>query len=65
MTKFLRGLIRDERGISALEYAILAAIIIAVVVAGLVAFGEDISALFSRGGTAIEGAGTTTPTTTQ
>lgn len=65
MTKFLRGLMRDERGISALEYAILAAIIIAVVVVGITAFGDDIQSLFGRGSTALDSAVTPTPTTGQ
>jgi pilus assembly protein Flp/PilA len=62
MTKFFRGLIRDERGISALEYAILAAIIIAVIVAGLTMFRTDITALFSDTSKEIRDATTTTTT---
>lgn len=65
MVKFFQGLIRDERGISALEYAILAAIIIAVVVVGITAFGEDIGELFGRGSTALDSAVTPAPTTGQ
>lgn len=66
MTKFFQGLVRDERGISALEYAILAAIIIAIIVGALTIFGGDIKGVFTRSGSQLQGVGgpaTTAPTT--
>lgn len=61
MTKFFQGLVRDERGISALEYAILAAIIIAAIVAGLTVFRTDIANLFSGTSQEIRNATPTAP----
>jgi len=46
MRKFIQSLVRDERGVSALEYAILAGMIVVVVGAALTTFGGDLSAAF-------------------
>lgn len=62
MTQFFRGLVRDERGISALEYAILAAIIIAVIVGALTIFGKDIKGVFTTAGEGVRSS-TTAPAT--
>ena len=47
MRKVLRAFKRDERGVSAIEYAILAGIIVVVVASAVVGFddqiGEDVS----------------------
>jgi len=50
MLRFIRSLSRDERGVSALEYAVLAGIIIAAVVAGLKTFSGDIKTAFTNVG---------------
>ena len=49
MLRFIRSLSRDERGVSALEYAVLAGIIVtAVVAAGTVLNGASgLSSLFT------------------
>lgn len=47
MKAFFKGLVRDERGISALEYAVLAGVIIAAVVIGANIFGDGIVSLFT------------------
>lgn len=49
MLRFIRSLSRDERGVSALEYAVLAGIVVtAVVAAGLVLNGANgLPALFT------------------
>ena len=60
MLKLLKSIHRDTRGVSALEYAILAAVILGVIVVGVNALGVDISELFGRAGTALDSA--TTPT---
>lgn len=54
MLNFLKALRRDERGVSALEYAILAAVIVGLVAAGVnsLEFGE----LFTNVNTAIDNA---------
>lgn len=49
MLRFIRSLSRDERGVSALEYAVLAGIVVvAVVAAGSVLSGDGgLSSVFS------------------
>lgn len=54
MRKLLNALKRDERGVSALEYAILAGVIVAAVVAGVGAFGDNIKAGFKNLGDQVE-----------
>lgn len=63
MIKFFQGLVSDERGISALEYAILAAIIIAVIVGALTIFGGDLRNAFTNAGQGVRNSTTTTPAT--
>jgi len=53
MRTFIQSLLRDERGVSALEYAILAGMIVVVVGAGLTAFGDTLSAAFATLGQAV------------
>lgn len=48
MRKLMMALKRDERGVSALEYAILAGIIVVVVAGALLTFGGSIDELFGR-----------------
>jgi len=54
MRRFLKSLSRDERGVSALEYAILAAMIIGVVITALTAFGPSLKTAFEALGTKVE-----------
>ena len=56
MLTFLKKLRRDERGVSALEYAILAAVIVVAVVAGVSSFETGITDLFGAGQNAIDSA---------
>lgn len=53
MRKFIQSLLRDERGVSALEYAILAGMIVVVVGVALTSFGETLSDAFETLGTAV------------
>ena len=64
MLTFLKALRRDERGVSALEYAILAAIIVTAVIAA--GSSLDLSGMFDSLNAAVEGEmpGAGTPTTT-
>ena len=58
MTKLyvmLQNFLRDQRGISAVEYAVLAGILIVIIALGVTAFGSDITALFTRAGSALDG----------
>lgn len=56
MMKLLQALKRDERGVSAIEYAILAGVIVVIVATGVATFGENITNLFNDAKEAIEGA---------
>ena len=53
MRKFIQSLLRDERGVSALEYAILAGMIVVVVGVALTNFGDTLSAAFDTLGDAV------------
>lgn len=48
MRKFVQTLLRDERGVTAVEYGILAAIVVGVLVLGTTAFKADLLALWER-----------------
>lgn len=51
MTKLyvmLRNFLGDQRGVSAIEYAILAGIIVVIVAAAIIGFGDGISELFGN-----------------
>ncbi|TBU93535.1 Flp family type IVb pilin [Stutzerimonas kirkiae] len=58
MRRLLNILKDDERGVSALEYAILAGILVVVIVTGVTNFKGDIETLFENAGTAITNAAT-------
>lgn len=42
MRKLLKALKKDERGVSALEYAILAGVLVVAIAAGVSTFGEKV-----------------------
>ncbi|TDV11674.1 Flp family type IVb pilin [Paraburkholderia caballeronis] len=48
MNRFVKLFVRDERGVSALEYAILAGIVIVAVVAAAGTLGDGIRSGFSN-----------------
>lgn len=48
MRKFIQSLVHDDRGVSALEYAILAGMIVVVVGAAMAAFGPVLTAAFTN-----------------
>jgi Flp pilus assembly pilin Flp len=54
MTKVLNFL-RDEEGISSLEYALLAVVVALVIWVGAQIFGQAVSDLFSKIGNALNG----------
>lgn len=47
MKNLLKKLSRDERGVSALEYAILAAVVIGVVISALTVFEDTLTDAFT------------------
>lgn len=56
IVKFLR----DEEGATAIEYGLIAGLIALALVAAITALQGDISALFTRIGTALDGVAVTT-----
>lgn len=48
MKNLLKKLSRDERGVSALEYAILAAVIVGAVVTAVAGFGDELADVFGE-----------------
>ncbi|WP_237173979.1 Flp family type IVb pilin [Paracandidimonas lactea] len=63
MRNFLKKLRRDERGVSALEYAILAGLIVGAVVIGVGLFTDGLQTGFQNLSTAVTTATTPPPTT--
>jgi pilus assembly protein Flp/PilA len=62
MRKFIQSLVHDERGVSALEYAILAGMIVIAVGAAMGIFSGVLSDAFTLLGTKVTAAiGGTTP----
>jgi len=54
MLKKLTAILGDERGVSALEYAVIAALVAVVVIGSVSLNGTDVSKLFSRVASTIE-----------
>ncbi len=48
MSKFLKAFVRDERGVSAMEYAILAGIIVVALTAVSATFTSSVSSMFTN-----------------
>jgi pilus assembly protein Flp/PilA len=47
MRKLLKAMVRDERGVSAMEYAVLAGIVVVALGAAAVTFNTKIAAMFT------------------
>lgn len=58
MLTFLKKLRRDERGVSALEYAILAGIVVVAVIAGTAGLSDNLEDLFENISGSVETAAT-------
>ncbi|PWC17699.1 Flp family type IVb pilin [Brenneria corticis] len=54
MRNLFKILQKDERGVSALEYAILAGVIVVIVASGVTLFGEQVNTLFDNANTSIQ-----------
>lgn len=48
MRQLMQRFVRDERGVSAIEYAILAALIVGAVSVGAVTMGSSVTSLFTK-----------------
>ena len=58
MLKFIQRFARDESGATAIEYALIAALIAVGIAGAATALGTEITGLFDRIGTALSGATT-------
>ena len=65
MLTFLKKLRRDERGVSALEYAILAGIVVVAVIAGTNGLSGDLTTLFKNISGSVKTAATADTNSTQ
>lgn len=61
MKNLLKKLSRDERGVSALEYAILAAVILGAVIVGIQTLGQRVNTALTTAVTEVEKVTGTTP----
>ena len=61
MRQVLMHLLRDERGATAIEYGLIAALIAVAMIVALTAFGTSVQGMFGRvrddAGSAMDGAG--------
>ncbi|HVH03754.1 MAG TPA: Flp family type IVb pilin [Amaricoccus sp.] len=48
MTKFMKSLLRDESGATAIEYGLLAALIAVVIIGVVASLGETLQGTFAR-----------------
>ena len=53
---FLKRFIRDEEGVTAIEYGLIAALIAVVIIAAVTLVGVNLDAVFDRVGTALAAA---------
>ena len=56
MRQLLQRLKSDERGISAIEYAILAGVLVVIIVGAVQLFGDEVEGLFERTGQVLQDA---------
>ena len=59
MRHIILELLRDERGATAIEYGLIAALIAAVIIAALTAIGTNLNAKFDTISKSVSSAGTT------
>lgn len=54
--EMLAGLRKDKRGVTALEYGLIAALIAVVIITAVTALGENLDRVFERVANAVQGA---------
>lgn len=59
MMKLIRKLRRDESGVTAIEYGLIAALIAVVLITALTTLGSSLSAEFNKVASAVSGAAAT------
>jgi len=55
--KLLKRFFREEEGVTAIEYGLIAALIAVVIIAGVTFLGDELDAIFSEIAETIQGAG--------
>ncbi len=58
MNAFLKQLIDDESGATAIEYGLIAALIAVAAIAGMSSLGSQLKSIFNRVATTLQNAGT-------
>jgi len=53
MTQFIRGFVRDNKGIAALEYALIAGLMFAIIVGTVATLGTKLSTAFGNIGNSL------------
>jgi pilus assembly protein Flp/PilA len=53
MSNFIRSFVRDNKGIAALEYALIAGLMFAVIVGGIAVMGPNLKTAFTNIGTSL------------
>jgi pilus assembly protein Flp/PilA len=48
MSKFIRSFVRDTKGIAALEYALIAGLMFAIIVGGVAVMGSSLTTAFTN-----------------
>lgn len=56
--QFIKNFIQDEDGVTAIEYALIAALIAGVIIVGVTAVGTNIKGIFTALGTSTKSAST-------
>jgi pilus assembly protein Flp/PilA len=53
LTRFIQKFVRDEEGVTAIEYGLIAALIAVVIIAAVTIVGTQLNAVFTRIGGAL------------
>lgn len=53
LTRFIQKFVRDEEGVTAIEYGLIAALIAVVIIAAVTIVGTQLNAVFTTIGTAL------------
>ena len=53
MSNFIRSFVRDNKGIAALEYALIAGLMFALIVGGVAVMGSNLTTAFTNIGTSL------------
>ncbi len=60
--QFIRKILRNSKGATAIEYGLIAALIAVAAISAMGALGDTLQSTFNNAGDAMEGTGTAAPT---